>query len=130
MHQQGRADLSHVRHPFYSPTSYTMTESLPVVSCPTPYQQIDKSSRDIRILILLPRLHPEDNRLQCSLATESLSSNPSYEAVSYTWGQPDTCNFRVWANGILLLVRRNLLCALRVLRSDQERRLWIDALCS
>jgi hypothetical protein len=118
-----------VHHPLYSPTSYTMTESLPSVSYPTPYQQIDKSSRDIRILILLPHLHPEDNRLQCSLMTESLSSNPSYEALSYTWGQPDACNLRVWVNGVLLPVRRNLLCALRVVRNDQERRLWIDALC-
>jgi hypothetical protein len=94
-----------------------------------PYSQLDRTSRSIRLLILSPHLHPEDNRIQCRLFITSLDEFPSYDALSYTWGQPDELNLKIWVNGVLIPVRRNLLCALRMLRGDVERVLWIDALC-
>jgi Heterokaryon incompatibility protein (HET) len=94
-----------------------------------PYSQLDRNSRSLRLLILSPNLHPEDNRIQCRHFITSLDSFPSYDALSYMWGQPDDLNLKIWVNGFLVPVRRNLLCALRVLRGDVERVLWIDALC-
>jgi Heterokaryon incompatibility protein (HET) len=44
-------------------------------------------------------------------------------------GQFDEFNFRIWVDDVLLLVRQNLLCALRALRMDIAQALWIDALC-
>jgi hypothetical protein len=92
------------------------------------YEPLDCQSRDIRILELLPEPHPVDNRIQCRLAITSLESEPFYEALSYTWGEPDDFGFKVWLNGVLVPVRQNLLCAIRVLRAEDRRRLWIDAL--
>lgn len=100
-----------------------MTDNL---SC---YAPLDKSSRDIRLLILLPTRH-KDKRLQAKLVIKSLYSNPEYEALSYTWGLPDDHDFKIWLNGVLVPVRRNLLCALRVLQRRMTRRvLWVDAVC-
>ncbi|PVH81636.1 HET-domain-containing protein, partial [Cadophora sp. DSE1049] len=63
-------------------------------------------------------------RLQCSLVIRSLNSSIKYQALSYTWGKPDAFNFKIWINGILVPVRRNLLCALRA-----RSLIWVDALC-
>jgi hypothetical protein len=93
------------------------------------YRPLNERSREIRLLVLLPQPHPEDNRIQCNLLVSPLNSAPEYEALSYTWGNPDNFNFRVRVDDVLVPVRRNLLCALRVLRGDTERLLWIDALC-
>ena len=93
------------------------------------YQTLNNRLREIRLLVLLPKPHPEDNRIQCKLLVSSLYSAPEYEALSYTWGNPDNFNFRIWVDDVLVPVRRNLLCALRVLRRDIERLLWVDALC-
>src|SRR5882724_11677098 len=102
------------------------------------YLSLDRSSRSIRLLELSPRPHPEDNRLQCrifvtdftSLSHLSLAVSWRYDALSYVWGEPDNFNFKIWVNGVLVPVRQNLLCALRILRDRAHgRMLWIDALC-
>jgi len=59
----------------------------------------------------------------------SLLSEPMYEPLSYTWGEPDNFGFKIWVNGVLFPVRQNLLCALRVLRTYTDREFWIDAIC-
>lgn len=61
------------------------------------------------------------NRLQCSLIIKSLDSRHVNEALSYTWGEPDDFSFMIWVNGIQIPVRQNLLLALRVLRSKEDR---------
>jgi hypothetical protein len=64
---------------------------------------------------------------------------PEYEALSYTWGQPDD-GYDVFIEegpfdklareSCRLRIRRNLMSALRYLRSPQSSRvLWIDTLC-
>jgi hypothetical protein len=93
------------------------------------YNPLDKASRSIRLLILSPIPHPEDNRIQCSLVTKSLNLSLQYEALSYVWGPVDELNLRIRLDNCLFPVRRNLLLALRALRGVTERILWIDALC-
>jgi len=57
------------------------------------------------------------------------TKRPDYEALSYTLGyQNDTLSIEV--NGTVVLVTRNLHCALRYLRRlDGQRCIWVDAVC-
>lgn len=101
---------------------------------PAFYSPLDQESREIRILEILPEPHPLDGRTQCYIHIKSLLSNPGYDSLSYAWGLPDDCNFKIWIaqseeEDILVSVRRNLLCALRVLRANGVRMIGIDALC-
>jgi hypothetical protein len=83
--------------------------------------------RETRLLRLLPG-QPEDV-VRCSLAICSLSDDPSYEALSYTWGNSDE-KLEVEVNGYMMPVTDNLGHALRRLRyTERARVLWIDALC-
>ncbi|KAF2831842.1 hypothetical protein CC86DRAFT_276641, partial [Ophiobolus disseminans] len=54
---------------------------------------------------------------------------PSFEALSYTWGDPhDAVPIKV--EGHQFTVTRNLHCALKYLRlQNRTRVLWVDALC-
>lgn len=65
---------------------------------------------------------------------------PRYEALSYTWGPPESCpelafvqpisNTSTQADPVTLPLRRNLAVALRHIRFPKATRtLWIDALC-
>lgn len=52
-----------------------------------------------------------------------------YEALSYTWGS-GVAEHRVWLGAHQLKVTESLYCALKYLRKpDQDRILWVDALC-
>ncbi|KAG4440934.1 hypothetical protein IFR05_003563 [Cadophora sp. M221] len=114
----------------------TQTKYDSIAMAKAPYDQpLDTVSRNIRLLEILQKPHPKDGRLQCSLTVVSLLQDPKdlqYQALSYTWGKADNSNLKIWVNGVLVPVRRNLLCALRVLRADPEADslpIWIDALC-
>ena len=106
---------------------------------------------------MLPDRHPFDNRIQCLLLETPLNHAGnraiSYEALSYTWGEIDSHGYKIWLNGKHFAVRKNLLCALRVLQASTQylgsrapwetkalegfgsqstslRTSWIDAICS
>lgn len=69
--------------------------------------------------------------LQCTLHKVSLQSvpTPSYEALSYTWGDENDRR-EIVVNGYIVDVTFNLYSALCRLRLEDETRvLWIDALC-
>ncbi|KAE9379583.1 heterokaryon incompatibility, partial [Stipitochalara longipes BDJ] len=66
-------------------------------------------------------------RLQCRLVTSNIDAD--YEALSYTWGKPDSFDLKIWVNDCHFSVRQNLHCALKALRSTGDRYLWIDTLC-
>lgn len=54
---------------------------------------------------------------------------PTYEALSYTWGNPADTE-PITLNGQTMHVTRNLTAALLALRNENEDRvMWIDALC-
>jgi hypothetical protein len=67
--------------------------------------------------------------IACSLNGHNIGTAPDYEALSYVWG--DRCHpLTITVNGKIFQVTRNLYAALRRLRlPDQNRRIWIDAIC-
>jgi hypothetical protein len=105
------------------------------MATPTPlfcYSLLDRKSNEIRLLKLGPDLDPEDHRIHCDLSSTTLEKNfRTYEALSYAWGPPDELGLKIWLNGVLAPVRKNLHDALHELRKGrlESRVLWIDALC-
>jgi hypothetical protein len=89
-----------------------------------------ESSQHIRLIILHPA-SSADAPLKVTFQQAKLSElQGRYEAISYTWGQPDlTCPLHV-SDGTHVLVTENLDRALRYLRrSYKDRFLWADAAC-
>ena len=83
------------------------------------------SSNEIRLF----QLEPGHCEIRCSLTVHRLDANPTYEAISYTWGNPRKAHLII-CNGQHLYIGKNLfqaLCQLR--RNGQTALLWIDALC-
>ncbi|OCK91867.1 HET-domain-containing protein [Cenococcum geophilum 1.58] len=81
----------------------------------------------IRLLELFPGRSIDP--VQCQLKPVSLLDSPSYEALSYCWGDPRGQR-AITCNNERLNVPRNLEEALRGLRlSDRKRTLWADAVC-
>ena len=79
-----------------------------------------------RLVVLQPGRY--DDKIRCSMKTIDLDAEPSYIALSYTWGSKGdeaeifVDEYRVW-------IRRNLCEALRAMRdSTSNVTLWIDAL--
>lgn len=96
---------------------------------PGPYEPIDSSKEEIRIIHLLPGEF--DDTINLELATVSLSSNPTpqYDALSYVWGQ-EQCQTPAFVNGRPVIITSNLDIALRHFRDRyDEKILWVDAVC-
>ena len=106
---------------------------------------LDRASRQIRLLALAPSVN-DDAAISCTMEIVSLTATPRprYEALSYCWGDmKDTRAITLRHRGSnqhlnepsvdieqQFEVTANLHIALRRLRlKDQERRLWVDALC-
>ncbi len=83
---------------------------------------------EIRLLHLQPG--GTSDKLTCSLQYASLKdSTLKYEAVSYTWGDPQPAE-SVELEGIPFVVTPNLGYCLRQIREkDKTRVIWVDALC-
>lgn len=101
------------------------------------YRSLDPRKHEFRILTILPRedhipaVNSSTNAadIHCILQTASLDDEPSYTALSYTWGT-DKPSTAVLINGKLVFVRKNLAAALRHLRqTDRSLNIWIDAIC-
>ncbi|KAF3763584.1 hypothetical protein M406DRAFT_233130, partial [Cryphonectria parasitica EP155] len=93
------------------------------------YQQLDSVKDEIRILSLLPG-RPND-AVETTISVACLDDDPYYEALSYVWGdsRPEFCRW-IRVDGQKRWVTQNLWAALRRLRrTDEERKLWVDALC-
>ncbi|CAI9637473.1 unnamed protein product [Alternaria burnsii] len=67
--------------------------------------------------------------IRCTLRTVSFRNKPSYEALSYTWG--DSASTKpINVNNLTIEVTTNLEQALRHLRNaEQDLVLWVDAVC-
>jgi hypothetical protein len=86
------------------------------------------ASDEIRLLKLSPETS-HDAQLCGSLVTYSRSNVPSYDALSYTWGDPAKC-FSVETFFGLIGIAASLYSALKRLRLPNKIRfLWIDAIC-
>ena len=88
---------------------------------------LSNSETSIRILELQPGT--KDDVITCNLKQHLLDDCPSYEALSYTWGEPGREN-TIDVNGSNFQIRHSLAHALLHLRlSHRSRRLWVDAIC-
>lgn len=91
------------------------------------YEPISKESRNIRILSVLPGSFASD--IHCTLQTVSLDDHPDYDALSYTWGDPEITR-PIFVDGIEVQVTTNLEAALWHIRSAESvLTMWVDALC-
>ncbi|KIN03451.1 hypothetical protein OIDMADRAFT_117045, partial [Oidiodendron maius Zn] len=81
----------------------------------------------IRLLRLAPGSN--DDHITCELEIFSLNKAPTYEALSYVWGNPQPAA-SILNRGLAQTVTPNLEKALRRLRQpDRERVIWADAIC-
>jgi len=106
------------------------SKQLPPMASQQCYQYIPlENGRRIRLLCLEPGDAAATPKL--SLFNADLDQQPTYEALSYTWGDPnDTTLIYYNEEGSTLAVTRNCEAALRRLRLEyEERTLWIDAIC-
>lgn len=91
------------------------------------YAPIDSASLEMRLLHLHPDTH--DQVIRCNLHHVSLHEQPYYETLSYCWGSSEDKPI-IQLNGNDFHVTQNLYAALqRIRHPQQERTLWIDALC-
>lgn len=81
----------------------------------------------IRLLTVLPG--GSEDLIDCTLQTYVLNDSPSYETVSYVWGDKDD-RTAITVSGREISVPVSAAAVLRRLRHEYtERTLWIDALC-
>lgn len=104
------------------------------------FETLDHNLDSIRLLILLPHQGKEAtgkstdmtdddaDEICCELEHRTLASKPSYEALSYTWGEKPASN-TLRINGQPFFIRENLYNALRNFRLPTQRALWVDAIC-
>lgn len=93
------------------------------------YKPIDLSKHAIRVVRLCKGSYTE--RIRCELFEAYLDQieGVPYEAVSYTWGNQSN-EAPILLDGKEFVITSNLFEALSCLRlTDQDRILWIDALC-
>src|ERR1700709_411881 len=90
------------------------------------YHPLDPEESQFRLVTILPGDWTEE--IQCTLRIWSWNTKPSYEALSYVWG--DAADRRwIWLDNTPFSVTKNLEHALRNLRLPRPRTLWIDAIC-
>jgi len=81
----------------------------------------------IRLLYLEAGL--DQTPICCKLVSTSLHASPPYEALSYTWASLEL-ESTIICDGLPLPVTHHLFKALQYLRRpEQERIMWIDAVC-
>jgi len=100
---------------------------MPLIEKESWYSELDIQAGDIRLVVLYPGKTGEP--IRCSLIQESLTQVRSYEALSYTWGDPRDTK-PILLNERPFSATKNLEAALRHLRyEDDNRFIWIDAIC-
>lgn len=94
------------------------------------YPAIDQT-REIRMLKLMPGAFAD--KVVCEISTAALSSQPEYDAISYTWALESgdvALSEKITVGGASLRVTKNCEKVLkRVRRQFSTRTVWIDAVC-
>ena len=87
-------------------------------------------TRAIRILNLKPADDPDDE-LNGAFITTSVDEAPSFEAISYVWGQNPNFSKSIWVENVgSVSITTNLAAALKRFRKEKEHRLlWVDGIC-
>jgi hypothetical protein len=96
------------------------------------YNTLNSELHEIRLLTLESGSH--DEALQCRLSTVALATRPTYNALSYVWGDPvvTITEPTIVLDGQRFVVTPNLYSALRHLRPPPgivSICLWVDAVC-
>ncbi|TVY81290.1 Heterokaryon incompatibility protein 6 OR allele [Lachnellula suecica] len=87
------------------------------------------SKTEIRILEIHPPDPNDPEALHGELVTARLADKPSFEAISYAWGEPIFSSTLEFPTG-QYAITATLAAALRRFRlPDRKRRLWADAVC-
>ncbi|KAF4636845.1 hypothetical protein G7Y89_g1239 [Cudoniella acicularis] len=91
------------------------------------YTPLKNHGESVRLLVLHPRIPLSDVR--CSLFEVSLDNVPSYEAISYTWGDA-SIRENIWVNGKRMNVPKSTYTVLSNRSSWwRPKILWMDAIC-
>ncbi|KAL9039854.1 MAG: hypothetical protein Q9214_004707 [Letrouitia sp. 1 TL-2023] len=96
------------------------------------YDALDSGASHIRLLTLAPSFDKKSD-IHCHLEHvpfgDKAENRPTYEALSYTWGDPADKRLII-VDDDSVPITRNLDIALRYVRNPSKPRiLWIDALC-
>lgn len=92
------------------------------------YKRLDLATDAIRLIRILKG---DTGPIMCEIIETHLSQADSvpYEALSYVWGN-NKRRHKIWVDGCLFTVTKNLFEALSNLRQPgKDRVLWIDAIC-
>lgn len=101
------------------------------------HEPLPDAANYIRLLEVLDDDYSETIKVRCELTKWPIDSVPSYRAISYTWGDPESNTF-ILMNDKTLLVRTNCEFALKQAywykkkRSKWPRKrwyYWVDAIC-
>jgi hypothetical protein len=91
------------------------------------YAKLDYAHREIRLLTILD--DDDDYLIRCTIRTASLDDRPSFNTLSYCWGDPKV-TVPIMVDYHVMSVTVNLEKALRHLRcSALSEEIWIDAIC-
>lgn len=94
---------------------------------PYQYSPFDPKQRQIRLITLEPGAWQDP--IYCSINIISFDGQPTYDALSYVWGNPKNRK-PIQLNDHSFVVTENLWIVLRRLRDHAMRRvLWVDAIC-
>ncbi|KAH7304461.1 heterokaryon incompatibility protein-domain-containing protein [Stachybotrys elegans] len=125
------------------PSSSESKQFLPASSSPSFAMALyDKLPTPTSIRLLRIEAHP-GTEVTCTLSVYSLSNQPTYNALSYTWASPSSEAMAqevnadefcpITLNGLPTMVTRNLSDFLHCFKSskqeDKNGLLWIDAVC-
>ena len=90
-----------------------------------------ESKQHIRIMTIKPQLGKNDDEepVRIHLEQFAVSKCPQYQALSYTWGQPQRSDRVLVDDRFYISVTPNLLRALVQLRRKRSVTIWIDAIC-
>ena len=93
------------------------------------YLPLSNADAEIRLLTLLPNEPPDQNGgpIRCTLERVSLLDIPEYFALFYMWGDGNETRTIV-VDGHRFEAAKNLHQALRRLRADGKKKIWIDAI--
>jgi hypothetical protein len=95
---------------------------------PFVYDDIDRNLNQIRLLRIFQR--DATSKVQLEIFHTNLDDNPTYKALSYTWGSPADPRHGINLNGCHFEVRENLWHALRRFQAGNVAPvIWIDAIC-
>jgi len=91
------------------------------------YRDLNPSVNEIRIIRWVAPVNDDDDEVRCDLLHRSLDEQPTYDALSYVWGEPEPAQ-KIHVNGKPVSVTPNLYGTLRQIR-HAGCDVWVDALC-